>query len=67
MIRKFSNPDNLRTPDTLMRTVEFLLEKVVDADHPNSEFKKPLLNMVERSITFEDIWAYMTSRFEIIR
>lgn len=52
-MRKRKVNDNLRSPDILIRTVDYLVDKVADADHPNSEYKKPLLDeKTERNINF---------------
>lgn len=42
MIRKRKVTENLRTPDTLIKTIDYLFDKIADADHGNSEYKKPL-------------------------
>lgn len=41
-IQKPFTPEYVRTPDTLHKTVDFLLYNFLEADDPTSNFKKPI-------------------------
>ena len=66
-MRKRKLTENLRTPDTLIKTVDYLIDKVVDADKAESEYKHPLVDeKTERNITFDDIWQFINDRFDVV-
>lgn len=54
----------MRTPDTLCKTVDFLLQNFLIADDPDSDFKKPMKGDIPRDITYEDIYEFIHDRLK---
>ena len=61
-IPKEPTPEYLRTPDTLIKTIDFLLYNFIDADIKEKDVKKPLDGDKIRSLKYEDIWEYINDR-----
>ncbi|CAD8178515.1 unnamed protein product [Paramecium octaurelia] len=62
-------PEYVRTPDTLCKTVDFLLLNFLNADDPDpdSDFKKPMQGGNPRDIVYEDIYEFIHDRLKQIQ
>ncbi|CAD8107016.1 unnamed protein product [Paramecium sonneborni] len=59
-------PEYVRTPDTLCKTIDFILSNFLKADEPDSDFKKPMKGDIPRDIIYEDIYEFINDRFKQI-
>ena len=66
-IPKEPTPEYLRTPDTLIKTIDFLLYNFIDADIKEKDVKKPIDGDKIRNLKYEDIWEYVNDRLLQVR
>lgn len=68
---KMDNPENLRPPNVLFKTVKYLCDNIVDIDNPQLQFKSNLTNKYfqypDEPYSFKDICLFAEDRFRAIR
>lgn len=57
------DPDNIRTPETLTKTIDYILDEIVDADQQTDKFLKSPYH----EINFKNISTFIEDRFRGIR
>lgn len=66
---KNSTPENIRSPDVLLKTVKHIVNMILDANfYVNVPFKNPRdPNNKERTHTLDNIYYFASDRFKAIR
>lgn len=60
---KLSTPTYVRSPSCLIKTVDYIIENVIDADS-YEHFKEPIENGKSRKINFHDIHNFTNDRLQ---